>query len=150
MGPTLLKTTIKKKLDRTDNAVHGSNSKSIGHGLMVVSVRHNKAKVSSKHCVLSKDKLGGFKGINRLQGHPNLILMVTRQAKQRSYLMSHTTGVAGTLSYVAPEYAMTCRVLELILDERALDLSFSSHIVMLSLQGDLVEVLHLALKIHRR
>ena len=48
------------------------------------------------------------------------------------------------------EYAMTCRVLELILDERALDSSSSSHIVMLSLQDDLVEVLHLALKMHRR
>ncbi|CAF2062006.1 hypothetical protein Bca4012_100894 [Brassica carinata] len=105
---------------------------------MVASVRHNKAKVSSKHCVLSKDKLGRFKGINSLQGHPNLILMVTTQAKQRSYLMSHTTGEAGTLSYVAPEYAMTCRVLELILDERALDPSFSSHIVMLSLQEESV------------
>ncbi|CAH8363847.1 unnamed protein product [Eruca vesicaria subsp. sativa] len=51
-----------------------------------------------------------------------------------------TTGVAGTFGYVAPEYAMTCRVsekadvysygiviLELISDKRALDPSFSSH-----------------------
>lgn len=51
-----------------------------------------------------------------------------------------TTGVAGTFGYVAPEYAMTCRVsekadvysygvvlLELISDKKALDPSFSSH-----------------------
>ncbi|KAL6294854.1 hypothetical protein ACE6H2_002996 [Prunus campanulata] len=51
-----------------------------------------------------------------------------------------TTGVAGTFGYVAPEYAMTCRVsekadvysygvvlLELISDKEALDPSFSSH-----------------------
>ncbi|CAK9186208.1 unnamed protein product [Ilex paraguariensis] len=51
-----------------------------------------------------------------------------------------TTGVAGTFGYVAPEYALTCRVsdksdvysygvvlLELISDKRALDPSFSSH-----------------------
>ncbi|WCJ22105.1 receptor-like protein kinase 2 [Euphorbia peplus] len=51
-----------------------------------------------------------------------------------------TTGVAGTFGYVAPEYAMTCRVsdkadvysygvvlLELISDKRALDPSFSAH-----------------------
>ncbi|KAF8077064.1 hypothetical protein N665_1064s0011 [Sinapis alba] len=51
-----------------------------------------------------------------------------------------TTGVAGTFGYVAPEYAMTCRVsekadvysygiviLELISNKRALDPSFSSH-----------------------
>ncbi|XP_048591570.1 probable LRR receptor-like serine/threonine-protein kinase RPK1 [Brassica napus] len=51
-----------------------------------------------------------------------------------------TTGVAGTFGYVAPEYAMTCRVsekadvysygiviLELISDKRTLDPSFSSH-----------------------
>lgn len=50
-----------------------------------------------------------------------------------------TTGVAGTFGYVAPEYAMTCRVsdkadvysygvvlLELISDKKALDPSFSS------------------------
>lgn len=49
------------------------------------------------------------------------------------------TGVAGTFGYVAPEYAMTCRVsekadvysygivlLELISDKKALDPSFSS------------------------
>ncbi|KAL0461578.1 UNVERIFIED_CONTAM: LRR receptor-like serine/threonine-protein kinase RPK2 [Sesamum latifolium] len=51
-----------------------------------------------------------------------------------------TTGVAGTFGYVAPEYAMTCRVsdkadvysygvvlLELISDKKALDPSFSSY-----------------------
>ncbi|KAK8547060.1 hypothetical protein V6N13_099804 [Hibiscus sabdariffa] len=51
-----------------------------------------------------------------------------------------TTGVAGTFGYVAPEYAMTCRVsekadvysygimlLELISDKKAFDPSFSSH-----------------------
>ncbi|XP_039069291.1 LRR receptor-like serine/threonine-protein kinase RPK2 [Hibiscus syriacus] len=51
-----------------------------------------------------------------------------------------TTGVAGTFGYVAPEYAMTCRVsekvdvynygvvlLELISDKKALDPSFSAH-----------------------
>lgn len=51
-----------------------------------------------------------------------------------------TTGVAGTFGYVAPEYAMTCRVsekadvysygvvlLELISDKKPLDPSFSSH-----------------------
>ncbi|KAK2967782.1 hypothetical protein RJ640_008002 [Escallonia rubra] len=51
-----------------------------------------------------------------------------------------TTSVAGTFGYVAPEYALTCRVsekadvysygvvlLELISDKRALDPSFSSH-----------------------
>lgn len=51
-----------------------------------------------------------------------------------------TTGVAGTFGYVAPEYALTCRVsdkadvysygvvlLELISDKKALDPSFSSH-----------------------
>ncbi|GFP79763.1 LRR receptor-like serine/threonine-protein kinase rpk2 [Phtheirospermum japonicum] len=51
-----------------------------------------------------------------------------------------TTGVAGTYGYVAPEYAMTCRVsdkadvysygvvlLELVSDKRALDPSFSSY-----------------------
>ncbi|KAM7464450.1 hypothetical protein LguiA_032571 [Lonicera macranthoides] len=51
-----------------------------------------------------------------------------------------TTGVAGTFGYVAPEYALTCRVtekadvysygvvlLELISDKRALDPSFSAH-----------------------
>ncbi|XVE91621.1 hypothetical protein REPUB_Repub01dG0026000 [Reevesia pubescens] len=51
-----------------------------------------------------------------------------------------TTSVAGTFGYVAPEYAMTCRVsekadvysygvvlLELISDKKALDPSFSSH-----------------------
>ncbi|KDP41312.1 hypothetical protein JCGZ_15719 [Jatropha curcas] len=51
-----------------------------------------------------------------------------------------TTGVAGTFGYVAPEYAMTCRVsekadvysygvvlLELISDKKALDPSFSVH-----------------------
>ncbi|KAL6983333.1 hypothetical protein U1Q18_016722 [Sarracenia purpurea var. burkii] len=51
-----------------------------------------------------------------------------------------TTGVAGTFGYVAPEYALTCRVsekadvysygvvlLELISDKRALDPSFSPH-----------------------
>ncbi|CAN1120588.1 Probable LRR receptor-like serine/threonine-protein kinase RPK1 [Linum perenne] len=50
-----------------------------------------------------------------------------------------TTGVAGTFGYVAPEYAMTCRVsekadvysygvvlLELVSDKKALDPSFSS------------------------
>ena len=51
-----------------------------------------------------------------------------------------TTGVAGTFGYVAPEYAMTCRVsdkadvysygvvlLELLSDKKALDPSFSSY-----------------------
>ncbi|GFY88743.1 receptor-like protein kinase 2 [Actinidia rufa] len=51
-----------------------------------------------------------------------------------------TTGVAGTFGYVAPEYALTCRVsekadvysygvmlLELVSDKRALDPSFSVH-----------------------
>ncbi|XP_010258038.1 PREDICTED: LRR receptor-like serine/threonine-protein kinase RPK2 [Nelumbo nucifera] len=51
-----------------------------------------------------------------------------------------TTGVAGTFGYVAPEYAMTCRVsdkadvysygvvlMELISDKKALDPSFSSY-----------------------
>ncbi|GMI99863.1 TOADSTOOL 2, clv3 peptide insensitive 1, receptor-like protein kinase 2 [Hibiscus trionum] len=51
-----------------------------------------------------------------------------------------TTGVAGTFGYVAPEYAMTCRVsekadvysygvvlLELISDKKVLDPSFSAH-----------------------
>ncbi|XP_059648749.1 LRR receptor-like serine/threonine-protein kinase RPK2 [Cornus florida] len=51
-----------------------------------------------------------------------------------------TTGVAGTYGYVAPEYALTCRVtekadvysygvllLELISDKRALDPSFATH-----------------------
>ncbi|CAN4084693.1 unnamed protein product [Withania somnifera] len=51
-----------------------------------------------------------------------------------------TTGVAGTFGYVAPEYAMTCRVsdkadvysygivlLELLSDKRSLDPSFSVH-----------------------
>ncbi|XP_039003876.1 LRR receptor-like serine/threonine-protein kinase RPK2 isoform X2 [Hibiscus syriacus] len=51
-----------------------------------------------------------------------------------------TTGVAGTFGYVAPEYAMTCRVsekadvysygivlLELMSDKKAFDPSFSSH-----------------------
>ncbi|KAL4384516.1 hypothetical protein GQ457_15G004610 [Hibiscus cannabinus] len=51
-----------------------------------------------------------------------------------------TTGVAGTFGYVAPEYALTCRVsekadvysygvvlLELISDKKALDPSFSAH-----------------------
>ncbi|KAI3452209.1 hypothetical protein Pfo_008874 [Paulownia fortunei] len=51
-----------------------------------------------------------------------------------------TTGVAGTFGYIAPEYAMTCRVpdkadvysygvvlLELISDKKALDPSFSSY-----------------------
>ncbi|KAJ4831419.1 hypothetical protein Tsubulata_023213 [Turnera subulata] len=51
-----------------------------------------------------------------------------------------TTGVAGTFGYVAPEYAMTCRVsekadvysygvvlLELISDKKALDPSFCAH-----------------------
>ncbi|CAN8236007.1 unnamed protein product [Cochlearia groenlandica] len=62
-------------------------------------------------------------------------------AKLLGTSQSHvTTGVAGTFGYVAPEYAMTCRVsekadvysygivlLELISDKRALDPSFSSH-----------------------
>ncbi|KAM1599383.1 hypothetical protein ACFXTN_021968 [Malus domestica] len=51
-----------------------------------------------------------------------------------------TTGVAGTIGYIAPEYAMTCRVsdkadvysygvvlLELLSDKKALDPSFSSY-----------------------
>ncbi|KAL9262579.1 LRR receptor-like serine/threonine-protein kinase RPK2-like protein [Drosera capensis] len=96
-----------------------------------------------------------------------------------------TTGVAGTFGYLAPEYALTCRVsdkcdvysygvvlLELISDKKALDPSFSSHgngynivpwaCMMLRQgrskevftagiweegpQGDLVEVLYLAVK----
>ncbi|XVF85807.1 hypothetical protein PTKIN_Ptkin17bG0147400 [Pterospermum kingtungense] len=57
-----------------------------------------------------------------------------------TYETHATTGVAGTFGYVAPEYAMTCRVsekadvysygvvlLELISDKKALDPSFSSH-----------------------
>ncbi|KAI6700467.1 hypothetical protein NL676_014791 [Syzygium grande] len=84
--------------------------------------------------------------------HRNLVTLIGYHASETEMFLIYkylpggtsethaTTGVAGTFGYVAPEYAMTCRVsdkadvysygvvlLELLSDKKALDPSFSSY-----------------------
>ncbi|KAF5748926.1 LRR receptor-like serine/threonine-protein kinase RPK2 [Tripterygium wilfordii] len=81
--------------------------------------------------------------------HSNLVTLIGYHASETEMFLIYnylsgethaTTGVAGTFGYVAPEYAMTCRVsdkadvysygvvlLELLSDKKAVDPSFSSY-----------------------